>query len=158
MPTASASLYVAAYSNPNRTSITTDWLPVKSCTSEIGKPSNYLCSDTIRQFSSSDTLCYTKLDIQISYTNIGTLSNPQHILSAVIFHFQGQVSENLSIIVGYKCFGFDIGAIVNCFRYACTCDAECHVSRYISCNGHWGRQNTSAKYSFTGWFLLSVLQ
>jgi hypothetical protein len=41
------------------------------------------------------SLCYVKLDIQIAYTNIGSIYNPQPVLSAVIFNYQGIVSKPL---------------------------------------------------------------
>ena len=88
MPVNSANLYVAAYSSADQLNITTDWLPVISCTSSIDSSNSPVCRNGILNTTSSDR-CYTKLDIQIAYTNIGSINNPQSILSAVIFHYQG---------------------------------------------------------------------
>ncbi|CAF3424274.1 unnamed protein product [Rotaria sp. Silwood1] len=90
MPINSTNLYVAAYSNSDQFNITTDWLPVISCVSEIGSPSNRLCQNGIKISPSVNGLCDVKLDIQIAYTKIGSISNPQSVLSAVIFHYQGR--------------------------------------------------------------------
>ncbi|CAM2708025.1 unnamed protein product [Rotaria socialis] len=96
MPVTLRSLYVAAYNYSNPTNVTTDWLPVISCTSEIGSPNTVQCQDGILLDGDSPTQCYVKLDIQIAYTNIGSFYNPQHTLSAVIFNYQSVPSSSLT--------------------------------------------------------------
>ena len=94
LPIDSTNLVVAAYANSAASNLTRDWLPVILCTSEIGKINTRNCRvNNISSATSSN--CYTRLDIQIAYTSIGSIYNPQHILSAVIFHYQSQsdVSE-----------------------------------------------------------------
>ncbi|CAF2628030.1 unnamed protein product [Rotaria sp. Silwood2] len=95
IPIDSIDLYVAAYSNPDATNITRDWLPAISCTSEIGSPNIRQCQNGIKVYSNSDGSCHVKLDIQIAYTKIGSISNPQSLLSAVIFHYQTISSTSL---------------------------------------------------------------
>ncbi|CAF3594574.1 unnamed protein product [Rotaria sordida] len=94
MPINATNLYVAAYSNPNMSNNTNDWLRVISCISAIGSPNIFQCQNGIKLYSSSDVVCYVKLDIQIAYTKIGSISNPQFVLSAVIFHYQ-TITTNL---------------------------------------------------------------
>ena len=95
----STNLYVAAYSNPNFTNTTTDWLPVITCTSAVGLPSSYSCTNGLTVNLTSTAVCYIRLDIQIAYTNIGSIINPQAVLSAVIFHYQWVVRKNLFILI-----------------------------------------------------------
>jgi hypothetical protein len=94
---------VAAYGNPDPTNITGYWLPVTYCTSAIGSTNQPVC-----QTGSVPTLsagqCYTRLDVQIAYANIGAVTNPQPILGAVVFHFQTIVSENFLDHVYLHCF------------------------------------------------------
>ncbi len=87
---------MAAYSNSDPTNITSDWLPVQSCTSTTGSPNQYVCGPGILINTTSDSLCYFRLDIQIAYTKIGSIDNPQSVLSAVIFHYQRLVSKKLA--------------------------------------------------------------
>ncbi|UJR32986.1 hypothetical protein I4U23_020448 [Adineta vaga] len=87
VPLSSDSVYVAAYSNSDPFNVSSDWLPVISCTSQIGNPTARQCQNGVLN-SSSTSSCYYRLDIQIVYTNIGSLINPQTVLSAVIFHYQ----------------------------------------------------------------------
>ncbi|CAF1016244.1 unnamed protein product [Adineta steineri] len=90
MPYNSASLYVAAYSNSNPFNVSIDWLPVTSCTyTTQGDANTANCITGILLNTTSATSCYSRLDIQIAYTNIGSVFNPQPVLSAVIFHYQG---------------------------------------------------------------------
>ncbi|CAF3921682.1 unnamed protein product [Rotaria magnacalcarata] len=96
MPVTLRSLYVAAYNYSDPTNITTDWLPVVSCTSQIGSPNTVQCQNGILLSGDSPTQCYVKLDIQIAYTNIGSFNNPQPTLSAVIFHYQSVSSSSLT--------------------------------------------------------------
>lgn len=98
MPINSTSVYVAAYSNSNPSNVTIDWLPVISCTSNIGSSNQSVCN-LGKTNGSLNNICYTKLDIQISYTNIGSVLNPQHVLSAVIFYYQALVCENHSFFL-----------------------------------------------------------
>jgi hypothetical protein len=95
MPITTDKLYVAAYADSNPSNITSDWLPVISCTYEIGSTNTGQCSDGFLQNQSTADSCYIRLDIQIAYTNIGSVLNPQPVLSAVIFHYQRLVSKNL---------------------------------------------------------------
>ena len=87
-------LYVAAYSNPSFSNASTDWLPVITCTSELGSPASALCQLGLLVNLLSTGVCYVRLDIQIAYTNIGTIENPQAVLSAVIFNYQRIVRIN----------------------------------------------------------------
>lgn len=96
LPIDSTGLYVAAYANSASNNLTRDWLPVIICASAVGSLNTRDCR--IRNISlTSPPNCYTRLDIQIAYTNIGSVFNPQPILSAVIFHYQYQsvVSDRL---------------------------------------------------------------
>ncbi len=94
MPVQATNLYVAAYSNPNYANASTDWLPVITCTSEAGSPDSRLCQLGLLVNLLSTGVCYIRLDIQVAYTNIGTVMNPQPVLSAVIFHYQRIVRIN----------------------------------------------------------------
>lgn len=102
LPTNSTSAYVAAYIDSNPSNVTTDWLPVISCPSAIGSSDGVRCVlNPISNDSSGN--CIVKLDIQISYTNIGSVLNPQHVLSAVIFNYQ-----TLVCVYSYQLFCFVI--------------------------------------------------
>ncbi len=92
LPFSSPNLYVSAYGNPDPSNITGYWLPVTFCTSEIGSSAAAVCQ-TGSVPNSSASECYNRLDIQIAYANIGSVTNPQPILGAVIFHYQRVVSE-----------------------------------------------------------------
>jgi len=83
---------VAAYGNPDPTNITGYWLPVTFCASEIGSANEPVCSN-VSVPSPSAGQCYTRLDIQIAFANIGSVTNAQPILGAVIFHYQSTVSK-----------------------------------------------------------------
>ncbi len=85
---------MAAYGNPDPSNITGYWLPVTLCTSEIGSNSQPVCQ-TGSVPSPSAAQCYIRLDIQIAYANIGSVTNPQPILGAVIFHYQRVVSKKV---------------------------------------------------------------
>ena len=151
MSTNSSSLYVAAYSNSDPTNITTDWLPVISCTSEIGSPNVRTCGNGILS-NTTGTTCYIKLDIQIAYTNIGSVDNPQSVLSAVIFHYQGVVSENLLncfIFLSLNIYFTATALIDKSIIFSFTCNGKCNISRYIRCANYCTRSNTCTKYSFT---------
>ncbi|CAF0790321.1 unnamed protein product [Adineta ricciae] len=89
----SSDLYVAAYSDSDTNNVTSDWLPVIYCTSQLGSPNIRQCNKGILNSTSSSS-CYSRLDIQIAYSNIGYLSNPQSVLSAVIFHYQYSSSSS----------------------------------------------------------------
>ncbi len=93
--TNSNNLYVAAYSDSNPSNITSDWLPVISYTSYTTSTTSTGDQNGILTSTATSAACYIKLDIQIAYTNIGSVLNPQPVLSAVIFNYQGIVSENL---------------------------------------------------------------
>lgn len=86
-------LYVAAYGNPNPSNITGYWLPVQFCTSEIGSSVDPVCSESSSILNTVTSECYIRLDIQIIYANIGSVTNPQPILGAVVFHYQRTVSD-----------------------------------------------------------------
>jgi hypothetical protein len=96
-------LYVAAYGDPDPSNITGYWLPVIYCTSEIGSSSQPVCQ-TGSGPTPSATQCYTRLDVQIAYANIGAVTNPQPILGAVVFHFQRIVSEKFLDYIYLYCF------------------------------------------------------
>lgn len=85
-------LYVAAYGNPNPSNITGYWLRVQFCVSQIGSSTAPTCSNTSVPNISS-VQCYTRQDIQITYANVGSVTNPQPILGAVVFYYQGLVSD-----------------------------------------------------------------
>jgi hypothetical protein len=92
MPFSSLNLYVAAYGNPDPSNITGYWLPVTFCTSETGSSNDPVCQPVSVSTPTSGQ-CYNRLDIQIAYANIGSVTNPQPILGAVVFHYQRVVSE-----------------------------------------------------------------
>ena len=106
LSTASAT-YVAAYGNSNPSNVTSDWLPVISCTSEVGIPNNRECQMG-NIINPPAGVCYVRLDIQIAYTKIGSVLNPQSVLSAVIFHYQKMVSSQSSSLVRQR-FDLDDG-------------------------------------------------
>ncbi|CAF1117493.1 unnamed protein product [Rotaria sordida] len=87
MPFNSFNLYVAAYGNANPLNISGYWLPVTYCIFEIGSSNEPVCQQGSIP-SSSTNQCYIRLDIQIAYANIGSVTNPQPILGAVVFHYQ----------------------------------------------------------------------
>ena len=81
-----STLYVSNSGNPDGTS--NPWKHPLYCTSVIGSTDSVTCSSTaIPSLSASQ--CFTRVDIQISYANLGSVSNPQPILGEVIYHFQG---------------------------------------------------------------------
>jgi hypothetical protein len=86
-PQNTRALYVAAYRNADPSNVTQDWLPIFSCTSELGSSNTDGCTTGALVLRAGDQ-CYERLDIQIMFTKIGSLSEPQSILSAVIFHYQ----------------------------------------------------------------------
>ena len=86
-------LRVAAYGNSSVSNSTRDWLPIRICISEIGSTNRPPCNDI--NTVAPTTGCYSRLDIQIAYTNIGSIQNPQPVLSGVIFHYQLLVSRSL---------------------------------------------------------------
>lgn len=129
MPINASNLYVAAYSNSNPSNSSSDWLPVISCTSTIGSSSSPTCSNGINVISS--TSCYIKLDIQIAYTNIGSIFNPQPVLSAVIFHYQAVVSENLVKSFTFLFFMFLFTGSKRDIIFYFTCNGKRYFSRYI---------------------------
>ncbi|CAF4501655.1 unnamed protein product [Rotaria socialis] len=83
----SFNIYVAAYGNSDPSNITGNWLPVTYCVYDIGSSNEPVCLSGSRPDPSGNE-CYTRMDIQIAYANIGSVSNPQPILGAVIFHYQ----------------------------------------------------------------------
>ncbi|CAF4358472.1 unnamed protein product [Rotaria sp. Silwood2] len=87
MPFNSFNLYVAVDGNPNPSNISGYWLPVTYCIFEIGSSNEPVCQQGSIPNPSIDQ-CYTRLDIQIAYANIGSVTNPQPILGAVVFHYQ----------------------------------------------------------------------
>ncbi len=92
VPYTSTNLYVAAYGDPDPSNVTGYWLPVTFCTSVIGSTSGSVCQ-TGSVPSTSTGQCYIRLDIQIAFANIGSVTNPQPILGAVVFHYQSIVSK-----------------------------------------------------------------
>ena len=92
-PFRTTATYIAAYSISDVANITTDWLPVISCTSDIGSPSAAVCIAGAFQPATTQN-AYLRLDIQIEYTKIGSLANPQSVLSGVIFNYQSIVSDH----------------------------------------------------------------
>jgi hypothetical protein len=126
IPNNSRNLYVAAYSNPNQMNTSSDWLPVIFCASTIGTPTQYQCNNDIITNSLFNQLCFIKLDIQIDYTNIGSIFNPQPVLSAVIFNYQGIVSEKLFKSFNFLSFMFIF--IVKLLNYTIyfTCNGKCY--------------------------------
>lgn len=124
-----SNLYVAAYSNSDPSNITRDWLPVIVCTSTIGSSNTPNCRD-VNINTASTTACYIRLDIQIAYTNIGSIFNPQPVLSAVIYHYQSLVSENLfKSFISSFIFAFTVSLSDNCDNF--TSNGKCYFSRYI---------------------------
>lgn len=94
MPVTLSSLYVAAYRNPDSSNIARDWLPVLYCTSTVGAPNARLCGNGVLLRADWGTSCYVKLDIEIAYTRIGSVYNPQPVISAIIFHYQVRISQH----------------------------------------------------------------
>jgi hypothetical protein len=92
MPVSSSALYVAVYGNSDPSNITGNWLQAMSCTSEIGSSDVPVCQTGFLPSSPSSDQCYIRLDIQIAYANIGSVTNPQPVLGAVVFHYQRVVS------------------------------------------------------------------
>jgi hypothetical protein len=97
VPFSSVNVFVAAYGNPDPANITGYWLPVTYCTSEIGSSNAPVCQQGSVPTPSSNQ-CYIRLDIQIAYANVGSVTNPQPVLGAVVFHYQRVVSEKFWII------------------------------------------------------------
>ncbi|CAF1180887.1 unnamed protein product [Adineta steineri] len=83
----SFNISIAARGNSDPSNLSDDWLPIIFCTSQIGSSSGAVCQNGSMPSISSSS-CYTRLDIQIAYANIGAVTNPQPILGAVIFHYQ----------------------------------------------------------------------
>lgn len=84
-------LYVAIKGNPDTSTITDNWIRVRFCTSTVGSTSEPVCQDSIPNPPTGQ--CYTRLDIQITYANFGSVTNPQPIIGAVTYYFQSVVSE-----------------------------------------------------------------
>ncbi len=105
LPFSSSNLYVSAYGNPDPSNITGYWLPVTFCTSEIGSSAAPVCQTGSAPISSAGQ-CYNRLDIQIAYANIGSVTNPQPILGAVIFYYQRVVSEKFFDDIFYRLIFF----------------------------------------------------
>ncbi len=105
--------------------ITSDWLPVIFCASTIGAPTQYQCNNDILTNTLFSQLCFIKLDIEIDYTNIGSIFNPQPVLSAVIFNYQGIVSEKLFTFLSFM-FIFTV-KLLNFTNYF-TCNGKCYFS------------------------------
>ncbi|CAF1309533.1 unnamed protein product [Didymodactylos carnosus] len=83
---ASEQFVIGAYGNSSVDNAN-DWLPVFYCTSSEGQTENPVC-DTGYQPPNPNSPCITRLDIQIAYANIGSITNPQPVLGAVVFHYQ----------------------------------------------------------------------
>lgn len=78
-------LYASIYGNPDVMS--DPWQRPSFCTSTTGSTESATCSkDSIPSPATSQ--CFTRVDIQIIYANLGSVTNPQAILSSVIYHFQ----------------------------------------------------------------------
>jgi hypothetical protein len=119
-------LYVAAYSNPNFANASTDWLPVITCTSAVGTPSSRQCQNGLLLTLNTNGLCYIRLDIQIAYTYIGSVLNPQAVLSAVIFNYKRFVWKNLFKSIDFFSFMLifiDISIDISSYF---TCDRKCY--------------------------------
>ena len=97
-PLSVTNVSIGAYANSDPTNSTFDWLPIIVCTSQIGGSNTPNCRGVIISPTASGP-CYVRLDIQIAYTNIGSVFNPQHVLSAVIYYYQYLVSESCFQIV-----------------------------------------------------------
>ena len=87
-------LYVGVYGNADPSNITGHWVKVTTCTSEIGSSDPPDCQAGFLP-NPSATQCYARLDTQIAYANIGSVTNPQPVLGAVVFHYQRTVSDPL---------------------------------------------------------------
>ena len=91
-PLGLTNISVGAYRNSDPFNATRDWLPVIVCKSQIGSPSTSTCREVNIY---TDSNYYVRLDIQIAYTAIGSILNPQYVLSAVIYHYQYLVGAAL---------------------------------------------------------------
>ena len=77
---------MAAAGSSDTSNIGNAWLPVITCTSEIGSSDAPVCQSG--SLPTLTTQCYVRLDIQIAYANIGAVANAQPVLGAVIFNYQ----------------------------------------------------------------------
>lgn len=146
-PLNSNNISVAAYSNSDPTNATSDWLPVIVCKSQIGASTTPNCRD-VNIITDSTTICFVRLDIQIAYTNIGSIFNPQRVLSAVIYYYQYLVSESFfkSLI---SSFIFTLTGNLSDIAGNFTCNGKCYFSRYIEHTYYRTRSNPNTEYSFT---------
>lgn len=87
MPYNFINLNVAGKGSSDPTNTSDSWLPITYCTSQIGSTSGLVCQ-TNSVPSSSSGQCYIRLDVQIAFANFGSVTNPQPILGAVVYHFQ----------------------------------------------------------------------
>ena len=94
MPINATALRIAASGSPDSSTISSPWLSVTYCASETGSTGNAVCQqNSIPTWTIGQ--CYDRVDIQIAYANIGSVSNPQPIIGAVVFHYQRSVSHCL---------------------------------------------------------------
>jgi hypothetical protein len=83
---------VARKGNSNPASIDENWVRVVGCTSSVGSTGDPVCQDNSIPDPPSGQ-CYTRLDIEITFANFGSVTNPQPILGSVTYYFQSVVSE-----------------------------------------------------------------
>lgn len=72
--------------------IADDWIPVTFCTFTVGSTGDPVCQQNAIPNPPSGQ-CYTRLDIEVTFANFGSVTNPQPIIGAVTYYFQSVVSE-----------------------------------------------------------------
>ena len=143
-------LYMGVYGNADPSNVTGHWVRVTSCTSEIGSSSPPDCQPGFLP-NPSATQCYMRLDIQIAYANIGSVTNPQPVLGAVVFHYQRTVRDSLRS--SSFCHDIDLDDA----HITIADQSECYFSRCVGRTGHeWGSDSTS-ECPYSRRFLLPIV-
>lgn len=84
--------YVAGKGSSDPGNIADNWLRVTFCTSTVGSTGDPACQQSSVPNPPSGQ-CYTRLDIEVTFANFGSVTNPQPVLGAVTYYFQSVVSE-----------------------------------------------------------------
>ena len=141
MPINATALRIAASGSPDSSTISSPWLSVTYCASETGSTGNAVCQqNSIPTWTIGQ--CYDRVDIQIAYANIGSVSNPQPIIGAVVFHYQRSVSHCLYF------FSFSNSLCLDDHQYHITFgivafNSNCYISRCIELARHTRRSSAS---------------
>ncbi|CAF1491043.1 unnamed protein product [Adineta ricciae] len=97
MPINATTLRIAASGSPDSSTISSPWLSVTYCVSETGSTADAVCQqNSIPTWTTGQ--CYDRVDIQIAYANVGSVSNPQPIIGAVVFHYQRSTVTNTTLL------------------------------------------------------------